>query len=68
MITNQGPYRGELVCRDLFLALSYGVEEQVLQAGQNTCLSSPERREGMGGGTQANTVRLEESTFVWCGG
>lgn len=32
---------GEFVCRDFFLALCDGVEEQVLQAGQDACLSSP---------------------------
>lgn len=32
---------GEFVCRDFFLALCDGVEEQVLQAGQDACLPSP---------------------------
>lgn len=32
---------GEFVCRDFFLALCNGVEEQVLQTGQNACLPSP---------------------------
>ncbi len=32
---------GEFVRRDFFLALCDGVEEQVLQAGQDACLPSP---------------------------
>lgn len=32
---------GEFVCGDFFLALCDGVEEQVLQAGQDACLPSP---------------------------
>lgn len=47
MISKEGTHRGELVGRDLLLALGDGVEEQVLQAGQDACLPSPARREGM---------------------
>lgn len=32
---------GEFVSRDFLLSLSDGVEEQVLQAGQDACLPSP---------------------------
>lgn len=46
MISNLVTHRGELVRRDLLLALGDGVEEQVLQAGQDACLPSPARREG----------------------
>lgn len=31
----------ELVCRDFLLAFGNGVEKQVLQTGQDACLSSP---------------------------
>lgn len=57
MISNQGTHRRELVGRDLLLALGDGVEEQVLQTGQDARLPSPARREGM----VENTGRQSEA-------
>lgn len=70
MISNWWTHRGELVRRDLLLALGDGVEEQVFQAGQDACLPSPARRGGRERErqTETNKVRCEESTLMWCGG
>ena len=40
-VTESRTHCGEFVCRDFLLALCDGVEEQVLQAGQDACLPSP---------------------------
>lgn len=45
---------GELVCRDFLLALCDGVEEQVLQAGQDAGLPSP------AGNTQGKNTPTEK--------
>lgn len=42
-VSSQRTHCGELVSGDLLLALCNGVEEQVLQAGQDACLPSPAR-------------------------
>lgn len=61
MISNQGTYCGELVRRDLLLALGDGVEEQVLQAGQDACLPSPASRGRWGGELVENTGKQSEA-------
>lgn len=64
MISSRWTHCGELVRRDLLLALGDGVEEQVFQAGQDARLPSPARRRGK----HRQRVRCEESALMWCGG
>ena len=53
------PYRGELVGGDPLLALGDGVEQEVLQAGQDARLPSPADREQRSGEQEVGSTAQE---------